>query len=149
MVQLGQVARLAFAGLEGKSVSAKATFVAPTLDEATRTLKVRFEIDNPDRKLRPGSIRDRRDGPLARARARGARGGRDSHRPARPSSSSMHAAHAEPREVTPWARSSGAITACEAGLEAGERVATGAQFLLDSESRLRATSAPGGGHAGH
>jgi Cu(I)/Ag(I) efflux system membrane fusion protein len=37
------------------------------------------------------------------------------------------------------------------GLEAGEHVATGAQFLLDSESRLRATSAAGGGggHAGH
>ena len=35
----------------------------------------------------------------------------------------------------------------EAGLSTGERVATGAQFLLDSESRLRATSGPGGGHA--
>ena len=37
------------------------------------------------------------------------------------------------------------------GLAAGEFVATGAQFLLDSESRLRATSATGGGggHGGH
>ena len=35
----------------------------------------------------------------------------------------------------------------EAGLTAGERVATGAQFLLDSESRLRATSGPGAAHA--
>ena len=34
----------------------------------------------------------------------------------------------------------------EAGLSEGDEVATGAQFLLDSESRLRASSAPGGGH---
>jgi Cu(I)/Ag(I) efflux system membrane fusion protein len=32
----------------------------------------------------------------------------------------------------------------EEGLAAGERVATGAQFLLDSESRLRASSMPAG-----
>ena len=31
-------------------------------------------------------------------------------------------------------------------VSAGEPVATGAQFLLDSESRLRATSSPGAGH---
>jgi Cu(I)/Ag(I) efflux system membrane fusion protein len=35
----------------------------------------------------------------------------------------------------------------QSGLAVGEEVATGAQFLLDSESRLRASS--GGGMAGH
>jgi Cu(I)/Ag(I) efflux system membrane fusion protein len=31
-------------------------------------------------------------------------------------------------------------------LQAGEQVASGAQFLIDSESRIRATSTPGGAH---
>ena len=35
------------------------------------------------------------------------------------------------------------------GLHAGESVAVGAQFLIDSESRLRATSGPGASHGGH
>jgi Cu(I)/Ag(I) efflux system membrane fusion protein len=56
--------------------------------------------------------------------------------------------HLQPREVTlgPLVGDSYRV---EAGLSAGERVAVGAQFLLDSESRLRATSTPGGGHAHH
>ena len=36
-----------------------------------------------------------------------------------------------------------------AGLEANEAVAVGAQFLIDSESRLRATTGEGPSHAGH
>jgi membrane fusion protein, copper/silver efflux system len=35
------------------------------------------------------------------------------------------------------------------GVEDGEAVAVGAQFLIDSESRLRATSASGPSHVGH
>ena len=33
----------------------KLTFIYPHVDEATRTVTVRFELDNPDHKLRPGS----------------------------------------------------------------------------------------------
>jgi Cu(I)/Ag(I) efflux system membrane fusion protein len=51
---------------------------------------------------------------------------------------------ADPREVKlgPLA---GGFYRVDAGLSAGEKVATGAQFLLDSESRLSAT----GGKTGH
>ena len=35
------------------------TFVYPHVDQATRTLTVRFEIDNPEHKLRPGQHGDR------------------------------------------------------------------------------------------
>ena len=60
----------------------------------------------------------------------------------------VHGTHAEPREVKLGARV-GEYYRVGSGLVAGEMVATGAQFLLDSESRLRATSGTGGGHAGH
>jgi Cu(I)/Ag(I) efflux system membrane fusion protein len=60
----------------------------------------------------------------------------------------VHGTHAEPREVKLGSRV-GDFYPVAAGLAAGEHVATGAQFLLDSESRLRATSGPQGGHAGH
>jgi Cu(I)/Ag(I) efflux system membrane fusion protein len=56
-------------------------------------------------------------------------------------------AHVEPREVTLGPLVSGYYRV-EKGLASGDEVATGAQFLLDSESRLRATGG-GGGHSGH
>jgi len=147
MVQLGQVARLAFAGLEGKSISAKAAFVAPTVDEATRTLKVRFEVDNPDRKLRPGTFATA-EMDLSLGRALTVPEDAVIRTGQRDLVFVVYGEHAEPREVRLGALVGGHYRV-QGGLEAGERVATGAQFLLDSESRLRATSAPGGGHAGH
>ena len=38
-----------------ESFHGKLTFIYPHVDEATRTVTVRFELENPDHKLRPGS----------------------------------------------------------------------------------------------
>ena len=61
-------------------------------------------------------------------------------------------AHVEPREIFLGPLVAGYYRV-EKGLASGDEVATGAQFLLDSESRLRATSGAGspsgGGHGGH
>ena len=54
----------------------------------------------------------------------------------------------EPREVTVGVRSGGTAQVV-AGLAADERVVIRANFLLDSESRLRAAIAGMTGHAGH
>ena len=43
------------AGQSG-ALEAPAAFLAPTLDEATRTLKVRFELENGHGQLRPGTF---------------------------------------------------------------------------------------------
>jgi Cu(I)/Ag(I) efflux system membrane fusion protein len=43
----------------------------------------------------------------------------------------------------------GGYYAVRSGLAPGDAVATGAQFLIDSESRLRATSGKGPSHGGH
>ncbi len=146
-VHVGDTAELAIEGLAGP-LRARVAFLHPTLDEATRTLKVRFALDNRRGRLRPGAFvnvtMDLRVGrglevpedAVIRTGARaivfvahGARG-----------------EHLSPRELK-LGPLIGERYRVDAGLAAGERVAVGAQFLLDSESRLRASSAPGGGHA--
>lgn len=147
-VHLGQKGHLEIEGTNSK-LDANVTFLAPTIDEATRTLKARFELANPERKLRPGAFvtitmeLGTTNGlavPESAVIRTGARsivfiahgGGHGEH-------------HLEPREIKTGALVSDYYPV-ESGLKAGEQVATGAQFLLDSESRLRATSGGGGGH---
>jgi membrane fusion protein, copper/silver efflux system len=61
------------------------------------------------------------------------------------------AGHFDPREVTAGARNDGQVV-IRSGLKAGERVAVSANFLLDSESRLRAAigaTVPAAGRMDH
>lgn len=152
-VRLGQQAKLAIQGL-AEPVTAKIAFIAPTIDESTRTLKARLELPNSDRHLRPGAFATAEiELPLGRGVAvpesaivrtgtraitfvvHGAPGG---------------ALHVEPREISIGALIGGHYRV-QSGLAVGDRVATGAQFLVDSESRLKASSTAGGpgGHGGH
>ncbi len=145
-VHVGDHARLAVEGQEA-ALDAPVAFLSPTIDEATRTLKVRFGLANKEGRLRPGAFVSAemqlhlgkglvipesaviRTGPRSIVFV-------------------LHGEHGEhlmPREVKLGALV-GDRYRVEDGLSAGDRVATGAQFLLDSESRLRATSTPGGGH---
>jgi Cu(I)/Ag(I) efflux system membrane fusion protein len=142
-VHVGDRAKLTIEGL-GAPRDATVAFLAPTIDEATRTLKARFVIDNRDGRLRPGAFVSAEltlvmgtglaipDTAVIRTGTRSI-------------VFIVHGNHLQPREVT-LGPSSGELYRVESGLVAGDRVATGAQFLLDSESRLRASSAPGGGH---
>ncbi|MGZ3417463.1 MAG: efflux RND transporter periplasmic adaptor subunit [Polyangiales bacterium] len=146
-VKLGDHAQLTIEGVS-EPVHAMVSFVSPSIDESTRTLKVRFDVKNDGGKVRPGAfVTAELDADLGRGLAipesavvrTGARnvvflvhGG---------------GAHVEPREVTLGPLVSGYYRV-EKGLASGDEVATGAQFLLDSESRLRATGG-GGGHGGH
>jgi Cu(I)/Ag(I) efflux system membrane fusion protein len=150
-VTMGAHARLEVEG-RGDPIDAVVSFVPPTVDESTRTLKVRFVLDNKDRKLRPGAFASLT---MDLAIGRGL---------AVPESAVIRTgprtivfvAHGDPPEhlmpreiqIGPLVGDAYRVTS---GLEAGERVATGAQFLIDSESRLRASSSQGGhaGHAGH
>jgi Cu(I)/Ag(I) efflux system membrane fusion protein len=149
-VRVGSPARLTIEGLAAP-VAAEVAFLHPTIDERTRTRKARFELPNRGAAVMPGAfvtveLEARLGRGLAVPESAVIRTG------ARAIVFVVHGTHAEPREITLGARAGDAYR-IEAGLAAGERVATGAQFLLDSESRLRATSGPtggpGGGHAGH
>ncbi len=158
-VHVGDKARLSVEGRE-TPIDASVAFLYPTINEPTRTLKVRFALDNDrksaaplqqgnqdDGRLRPGAfVSVAIDLPIPKGLAipesavirTGAR-------------SIVFVAHGEhgehlvPREIT-LGPLVGDRYRVDAGLALGEQVATGAQFLLDSESRLRATSSPPGGH---
>ncbi|RIA56073.1 efflux RND transporter periplasmic adaptor subunit [Dichotomicrobium thermohalophilum] len=51
-------ATVTFPSLPGREVRAKVDFVYPTIDEKTRTGRVRLVIDNQDGRIRPGSYAD-------------------------------------------------------------------------------------------
>jgi Cu(I)/Ag(I) efflux system membrane fusion protein len=145
-VKVGDEAKLTIEGL-ADPVAAKVRFVSPTIDESTRTLKVRLDLANGDGKAKPGAfVTAELDAPLGRGLAvpesavvrTGSRnvvfvihGGR----------------HVQPTDVVLGPLVGGHYKVIS-GLNAGDEVATGAQFLIDSESRLRATGG-GGGHSGH
>ena len=145
-VHVGQSGRLEVQGIAA-GIEAKIAFIPPTIDEPTRTLKVRFDLANKDAKLRPGAFATvTMDLPLGRGLAV-------------PESAVLrtgmraivfvvHEGHITPREITlgPLVDD---FYRVEAGLSAADAVATGAQFLLDSETRLRANTGPGPGHGGH
>ncbi|MBS2012625.1 MAG: efflux RND transporter periplasmic adaptor subunit [Deltaproteobacteria bacterium] len=146
-VRVGQAARLDVQGLSGP-IEAKVAFLPPTIDEPTRTLKVRFELANKEGKLRPGAFATvSMELPLGRGLAipesAVVRTG------ARAIVFVVHdGQHVVPREITlgPLVES---FYRVDGGLSQGDVVATGAQFLLDSETRLRASSGPGASHGGH
>lgn len=146
-VHVGDTAKLQVEGV-AEAASARVAFLAPTIDEATRTLKVRFELDNKIGHLKPGAFVTAEmtlemghglavpENAVIRTGARAIVFVVHEHE---------GGAHVEPREVS-LGPLVGDAYRVDSGLVLGDRVATGAQFLLDSESRLRATSAPGGGH---
>ena len=148
-VKVGAAASFAASSSPGDRVTGKVTFVYPTVDPATRTMKVRLEIANPDVALRPGAFGDvrldvaGRDGLLVPRDAviesgehvytLVARGG----------------GRFEPREVHILGRAGDHLLVH--GVDAGEEVVTSAGFFIDSESRLRAAlagMASGGASAG-
>jgi len=145
----GAAARLRVAGVAAP-IDTTVAFLSPTLDEATRTRKVRFEVPNSGGTLLPGAfVSVELDVALGHALTVPESGViRTGQRAIVFVAHGEPATHFEPREVQLGARA-GDVYVVSAGLAAGEKVATGAQFLLDSESRIRASSRPGGAHAGH
>lgn len=146
LVRAGTAVKLTIEGVP-KVREGQVAFLPPSIDESTRTLKARVVLANEAGNLRPGAfVQATLDVDLGSALVV-------------PSQAVIRAGtrnlvfvvsgeHVEPREVQLGA-SAGEFVQVLSGLKEGEAVATTAQFLLDSESRLRATSGPGGGHAGH
>ena len=140
LVHAGDPARMTLSSLPGREWKGRVAFIAPVLEEATRTLKVRLEFANPDRALKPGMYADvmleRKLGRVLTV----------------PESAVMitgtrslvfvanEGGHLEPREVKTGARVDGYFEIRE-GVQPGDRVVTQANFLVDSESRLKAALA--------
>ncbi len=145
-VKVGSSARLTVEGVS-EPLAAKVAFLYPTIDERTRTRKARFELANVSSAVLPGAFVTV-ELELVQQRGLAVPESAVIRTGARSIVFIVHGTHAEPREVKLGGRV-GDHYRVESGVVAGERVATGAQFLLDSESRLRASSAPGGAHVGH
>jgi Cu(I)/Ag(I) efflux system membrane fusion protein len=137
LVRQGSAAKVTLTGMPGRTWNGKVTFIAPVLEEATRTLKVRLELANPDGALKPGMFADvMLERPLGRVLsvpedAILTTGTRSIAFVARAGN------RFEPREVQVGARVGGRYQVIS-GLEPGEEVVTQANFLVDSESRLKA-----------
>ena len=146
-VRVGSEAKLTIEGL-AEPVTAKVAFLAPTIDERTRTRKARFQLANPNATVMPGAFVTV-EMQLGMGRGLAIPENAVIRTGERSIVFVVHnGLHMVPREVKLGARVGDSYRVLS-GLDAGEDVATGAQFLLDSESRLRATSSAGGGHAGH
>ncbi len=136
----GDRARLVLAYDPAAARDGAVSYVYPEVDAATRTLRVRFDVANPALDWKPGMFVD-----VEMA-------GRPREAIVVPDSAVLPTGERdlvfvesapdrfEPRQVTVGERRAGRAEIV-AGLAAGERVAVTANFLLDSESRLRAAIA--------
>ena len=150
-VRVGDAARLEIEG-SGRAIDAKVAFLPPTIDETTRTLKARFELKNADGTLRPGSfVNVTMD--LGVAHGLGIPESAVIRTGTRNVVFVVHGRDGDPKHLEPREVQLGPLVAgfygVAGGLTTNDRVAVSAQFLLDSESRLRATGGEGGGHAHH
>lgn len=146
-VSAGTAATLSFPMSGREPFSARVQFVYPTLTERTRTVRVRMTVANADGMLRPGMYGSALFPIAAREALTVGRDavvdtGQSQHVFVRTSQNVF-----EPRQVKVGARLADRVEILQ-GLAAGERVVTAGVFLIDSESRLRASGA-GTGHAGH
>jgi Cu(I)/Ag(I) efflux system membrane fusion protein len=136
-IRVGQTVRveLPYAG-SMKGRSAKVAFVSPTLDPQTRTASVRVELSNADLSLRPDAfvnflVRVDLGSPLVVPSDAVIDTGAEQY-----VFVDKGQGYFEPRSVKRGAEADG-YSGIESGLKAGERVVTAANFILDSESRLK------------
>lgn len=148
-VKPGQEADVTVNSLPGKVFSGTVSFVYPTLTAESRTGKVRIELPNADGLLKPNLYAtvhlNAESGAMAALVV--------------PESALLDtgkrqavlvevgAGRYEPREVKAGTRADGFVQ-INAGLEEGERVVVRANFLIDSESNLRAALGAFGGSGG-
>lgn len=145
-VDTGTTATLSFPMTGREPFTAKVEFIYPTLTERTRTVRVRMSVPNKDGLLRPGLYGSAEFPPVARDAITVARNavidtGESQH-------VFVHTAEnlIEPRTVKIGARYADRVEVLQ-GLSPGDHVVTTGVFLIDSESRLRASGQTG--HSAH
>lgn len=135
-VRLGARGTMTLSYEPGRTWRGTVSYVYPTLDEKTRTARVRLEFENPGGALKPEMFADveietaRRTALLVAEDAVLDSGTR------KIVFVDAAAGRLQPREVTLGGRADGRFEVL-AGISEGEKVVRGATFLVDSESRLR------------
>ncbi|MEI6212218.1 MAG: efflux RND transporter periplasmic adaptor subunit [bacterium] len=137
-VRVGQEAQVSLSYLPDRKFRGRVTFIYPTVDEKTRTVRIRMEFHNPGYYLKPGMFATVElttelaalallvpDTAVLRS------GDRNTVFVA------LGGGKFEPRAITLGPRSADNQYQVLSGLSEGERIVTSGQFLLDSESQLR------------
>jgi Cu(I)/Ag(I) efflux system membrane fusion protein len=135
-VQEGQNVDITLTAYPGKNFSGKVAFIAPFLDPNTRTVQVRSEIDNQDSMLKPGmyanaSLKINLSDALAVPRDAIIYSGKRAIVFIDKGNGRF-----APREVVLGTEAESYYQVLS-GLEEHEKVVTSANFLIDSESKLR------------
>jgi len=136
-VRAGQKAVLALQALPGETFTGKVGYLFPAVNPASRTMQARIVVPNSKGRLRPGMYADVTidlgvtDGISIPADALVDTG------EAQYVFVALPGGRFEPRPVTVGARTADKVQILR-GVHPGEKVVTTANFLIDSESRLRA-----------
>ena len=135
-VRVGQTVHADLEAMPGEQRTGRISYIYPTLNPDTRTVRVRVVVPNADLRLKPGMYATIRIAGTERAERvdgtalRGAVDRRAKHR-----LRSRGGGQLAPREVTLGASSDDRIEVLR-GLAAGETVVASATFLIDAESNL-------------
>jgi len=150
VVNVGQTVQVKVNAYPAETFTGKLAFIYPTMNAETRTVQVRIELDNQQGKLKPGMYAEARlQVPIS---AQG--------QLVIPESALIDSGHRQvvlidqgngkyvPRKVQVLARGevqNGERQIAISGVQAGEKVVTQANFLIDSESNLQAAFSSMGG----
>jgi len=149
-IRLGQQASIQLSYIPGETFTGKAIYIYPSLNPETRTAKVRFEIPNSHERLKPEMyanveikvhLGQKLAVPEEAIIDTGLR---------QMAIVDKGSGYFEPREVKVGSKVEGYYEVIK-GLKAGERVVTSANFLIDSESKLKEAVGGMAGmeHSGH
>ena len=136
-IRLGQSATLTLSYWPDRSWHGRVSYILPSVDEKTRTISVRIAVSNPKLDLSLGMFADV---VIASAPRRVLLVPEDAvidSGTRKVVFVALDKGGLQPREVQTGDQAGGMIEV-RSGLEEGEKVASGASFLLDSESRLKA-----------
>jgi Cu(I)/Ag(I) efflux system membrane fusion protein/cobalt-zinc-cadmium efflux system membrane fusion protein len=137
-VKKGQSVDIELPYIPGKKFSGKIDFIYPYLDSKTRNVKLRVVFDNPSFELKPDMFADIKIATQSRKLQLVV-----------PSEAVIRTGKRNtvflvegggkfrPRNIVLGPEGDGGLVAVEEGLSEGDSIVTSAQFLIDSESRLR------------
>jgi Cu(I)/Ag(I) efflux system membrane fusion protein/cobalt-zinc-cadmium efflux system membrane fusion protein len=137
-VKLGQTARVELPFAPGKALEGKITYIYPYLEPMSRTVKVRIALANPGFDLKPDMYANVRietepvENVLAIPDHAVLQSGKG-----QTVFVALGEGRFEPRSVQTGVGNDEGLVQILSGVKEGERVVTSAQFMLDSESKLR------------
>jgi len=135
-VRLGQQASVQLASMPGETFTGRAVYIYPSLNPETRTAKVRFEIPNPHEMLKPEMYANVEIKVHLGQKLAVPEGAIIDTGVRQMAIVDKGSGYFEPREVQVGSKVDNYYEVIK-GLKAGERVVTSANFLVDSESKLK------------